>query len=312
MPRCKKQDCPYDRNGKCIENLLPNCPNLVSDAPVLENLVAAEVQKGSELDSRSSVPQYEVLHSGKKLNVAEATVILQSRPAQVVVLGGMVESGKTTLLARVFEMFQNNCVAMHRFAGSRTLADFEKLGWHATMESGAVLPTTVRTDRSENNTFLHMRLRENNGLRTTTDVLISDIPGEIFPEAVADESVCLGIHALRRADHLVLFLDGAVLRDTHDRHDPCGKVIDFVLRALQTGQIGLHTALHLVISKCDMLPKEADNGIVLFVKTTEKSFRDQFSERFGSLHIWRIAARPVHPEPVNDNYSSLPATIKNH
>ena len=225
--------------------------------------------------------------------------MLQSGPAQVVVLGGMVESGKTTLLARIFEMFQCKCVAGHRFAASRTLAEFDKLSWHATMECGATDPKTERTDRSENNLFLHLCIRAEDGSVPTMDLLIGDIPGEIFPEAVAEETVCLDLCALRRADHLVLFLDGEVLCDTANRHDPCGKVFDFVSRALQTGQIGLHTVLHLVISKCDKLPTDAASEVLSFVEKTEKMFQAQFTRRFGNLHCWRVAARPVHPvEPT--------------
>ena len=303
MPRCKLKNCPYENDGRCVENQLPNCPNLLPDE--IENPVAQEAKPLATETIRTS-PQYEALYSGKKLTAVEATQILQSRPAQVVVLGGMVESGKTTLLARLFEMFQSKRVAGHRFAASRTLAEFDKLSWHATMECGAPDPKTERTDRSENNLFLHLCIRAEDGSVPTMDLLIGDIPGEIFPEAVAEERVCLDLCALRRADHLVLFLDGEVLCDAANRHDPCGKVSDFVFRALQTGQIGRHTILHLVISKCDKLPSDAGNEVLSFVEKTEKLFQTQFTKHFGSLHFWRVAARPVHPvEPTVAEISKI-------
>jgi hypothetical protein len=291
MPRCKNTNCPYDRDGRCIENLLPNCPNLSTDAATPTDEAAPPPVETSEIPTG---PQFEDLPSGKKLTVAEATQILQSKPAQIVVLGGMVESGKTTLIARIFEMLQNSPVANHNFAASRTLAEFDKLSWHSTMESQGANPTTEHTYRSENNHFLHLRVRAVDNA-AAMDVLICDIPGEIFPEAVAEEGVCLDLCALRRADHLVLFLDGAVMCKIHDRHDPCGKILDFVDRAIQTGQIGLHTALHLVISKCDMLPQSPDDEVLLFVNSTEQSFRERYAGKFGDLKTWRIAARPVHP-----------------
>ncbi len=294
MPRCKNKNCPYDKDGRCIENLLPNCPNLSPDEAIS---VDQATSSSAEIKEFPTGPVFEDLPSGKKLTVTEATQILQSRPAQVVVLGGMVESGKTTLIARIFEMLQNNSVANHNFAASRTLAEFDKLSWHATMESQGASPTTEHTYRSENNHFLHLRVRAVDNTLTAKDVLVCDIPGEIFPEAVAEERVCLELCALRRADHLVLFLDGSVMCKIHERHDPCGKILDFVDRAMQTGQIGHHTALHLVISKCDMLPQVPDDEVLLFVKTAEQSFCERYAGKFGDLKTWRIAARPVHPVP---------------
>jgi hypothetical protein len=138
------------------------------------------------------------------------------------------------------------------------------------------------------------------------DLLIADIPGEIFPEAVAEEKVCRDLCALRRADHLVLFLDGGVLCNAANRHDHCGKVFDFVSRALQTEQIGQHTALHLVISKCDLLPKEATSEVLKFVKDIEEEFHAKFVSHFSGLRSCRIAARPVHPvDPTLEEISRL-------
>jgi hypothetical protein len=306
MPHCKLKNCPYDRDGRCVENQLPNCPNLLPDAPV--DLKHPELAGVTDVQTPSGAPTYEAFYSGKKLTADEATPILQSDP-QVVVLGGMVESGKTTLIARIFEMFQCGAIAGYRFMASRTPVEFDKLCWHATMECGAARPTTEHTYRSENNLFLHLRVRQEDEAASPTDILIGDIPGEVFPEAVAEESVCRDLYALRRANHLVLFLDSGVLCDTSKRHDHCGKVFDFVVRALQTGQVGQHTVLHLVISKCDLLPNKTASEVMLFVEKTEQKFRTKFAARVGGLSTWKLAARPVHPFPptlaaINDVFRS--------
>jgi hypothetical protein len=296
MPHCKLKHCPFDQDGRCVENQLPNCRNLVPDSsaasvsPELSNPVATETVPP---------PTHEEVYSGRKLTGDEAAPILQSNP-QLVMLGGMVESGKTTLLARIFEMFQRGTVGGFRFMTSRTPVEFDKLSWHATMECGATCPSTEHTPRSENNLLLHMRIRAVNG-SSATHLLIGDIPGEVFPEAVAEESVCRALSGLRRANHLLLFLDGAVLCDSAKRHDHCGKVFDFISRTLQTGQVGQHTVLHLVISKCDLLGKdgEVSSDVLKFVHTTERAFRTKFASRVGGIHFWRVAARPEHPfEPT--------------
>jgi len=294
MPQCKLKNCPYNRDRRCVENQLPNCPNLLPDQPAKTG--ETHQTPRPENVERTPVLTHEALYSGKKLTADEATRILQSNPAQVVVLGGMVESGKTTLLARIFEMFQCGHVAGYAVAGSLTLPEFDKLTWHATMECGATNPTTEHTYRSENNFFLHLRVRDENGLKRQSDLLIADIPGELFPEAVAEESVCKDLCALRRADHVLLFLDSEVLCDPENRHDHCGKVFDFVTRALQTEQIGHHTALHLVVSKCDRLPKDETSEVLQFLENTRRRFQEKFGSQVGGLHHWRLAARPEHPD----------------
>jgi hypothetical protein len=173
MPRCKLKNCPYDRDGRCVENQLPNCPNLLPDDPA--DLSAQVRVEPTDTQAALELPKYGELYSGKKLTESEATQILQSAASQVVVLGGMVESGKTTLLARMFEMFQCGCVAGYRFAASQTLVGFDKLSWHATMECGASSPTTEHTYRSENNLFLHLRVQAEDGSMPTMDLLIADI-----------------------------------------------------------------------------------------------------------------------------------------
>jgi hypothetical protein len=294
MARCKLKGCPYNQDGRCVENQLPNCPNLVSDG---------EEESGGEGESANATgavampldSSLEDLYSGDKLTVEEATQILQSTAAQVVVLGGMVESGKTTLIARIFEMFQAGFIADFGYTHSRTLVTFDQLSWHATMECEGATPTTEHTYRAENNLFIHLCIRRKNHLEPPVELLISDIPGEIFPEAVADEVECRNLSALARADHLVLFLDCGILRDAAERHDHCGKVSGFVSRALQTGQIGRHTIIHLVVSKCDLLPNDEASEAARFVANFIDRFQATHSSQCGGIHPWRLAARPEHP-----------------
>src|SRR5213083_1589378 len=101
MRRCKLKNCPFDRDGKCVENQLPNCPNLISDEAAADVTLADPIKQ--EREQQSQAPTHESVYSGKKMTAQEAALIFQSNPV-VIVLGGMVETGKTTLLARIFEM----------------------------------------------------------------------------------------------------------------------------------------------------------------------------------------------------------------
>lgn len=287
MRHCKLTGCPYDTSGKCLENQLPNCPNLTQDE-------AEDVQSAAppvETERTGVKPNFISVYSGRKLTTTEAAVVFQLNPF-VIVLGGMVESGKTTLIARIFEMFQQNQVDEYRFMTSKTPLEFARISWNSTMECGGSEATTEHTSRSENNLFLHLRIRPVKNSSAPLDFLFGDIPGELFPEAASDEAICRDLQALRRANHVVLFFDSNVLCDTAARHDHCGKIFSFLKMAMQTGQVGQHTVVHVIISKSDKLPKETTDEVHRYIDGVQKDFRRRFGPKVGGLHYWSVAARP--------------------
>src|SRR5256885_8695783 len=148
-------------------------------------------------------------------------------------------------------MFQLCPIQKYLFAGSKTLAAFEQLSRHATIACGADLPSTPRTPRAEAEAFLHLQVRANVADSSIRDVLINDISGEIFTDAIADQTVCESLGALYRADHLVVLLDGKVLADTARRHEQRAAARDFLTRAVQTDQVGPRTSVHIVVAKFD-------------------------------------------------------------
>src|SRR6266478_9212034 len=66
------------------------------------------------------------LPTGKELDNLEAANLQVARPVRLVVVAGPIESGKTTLIASLYELFQWSRVSDYLFAGSNTLAGFEQ------------------------------------------------------------------------------------------------------------------------------------------------------------------------------------------
>lgn len=294
MVKCKLANCTFATDGRCLEGRGNACPNLVSDD-------AVDPQKSSTVaapaTSESSTLPYtlaESLYSGLPLEIAEAREFSGRSRAIVVALAGMKESGKTSLIARLHQQFQSGPVAAYDFAGSRTLWQFENLNWLATLESGVGSPTMERSSRQYDNSFLHFTVRRPITGAQPIDLLINDISGETFPEAITVESVCQQLVCLRRADHLGLVVDGAAIADRGFRHDHCAKAKNFVQRVLQTQQIGKQTVLHLIISKLDELRKgeQADENDEAATRL-ENEFKEQFNDRVARLYTWRLAARPL-------------------
>ena len=72
-------------------------------------------------------PEFIDLPQGRELNDAAALDLAKSRPVQWIVLAGPIDSGKTTLLTSLYELFQWREVEGYAFAGSSTLPAFEEL-----------------------------------------------------------------------------------------------------------------------------------------------------------------------------------------
>ena len=225
----------------------------------------------------------------------------------MVALAGMKDSGKTSLLARILQQFQDGPVGSYDFAGSRTMLRFEELNWLSTVESRVGSPKMERTSHIYDNTFLHLTVLENADGARPVDLLLNDISGETYPDAIAAQSVCEQLVCLRRADHLAVLVDGEAIADWHLRHDQCDKARDFVQRALQTGQIGKQTVLHLVISKLDAVKCIGDvNENFEVTRRLNDQFASKFQNQVAKLHQWEIAARPKDGSlPTYDTIAKL-------
>src|SRR5205809_3572024 len=99
----------------------------------------------------------------------------------------------------------------------------------------------TRSSKRFDNSFIHLAVRTSQGGKRT-DLLLNDISGETFEEAVKEQSICDTLLSLPRADHLVVLVDGAALADAR-RHDHVAQTNDFLQRLVQGGHCGTQTAL---------------------------------------------------------------------
>src|SRR5437660_50697 len=80
----------------------------------------------ADLHSKEKTPEFIDLPQGKELSDLAALDLAKSRSVQWIVLAGPVDSGKTTLLTSLYELFQWRRVEGYAFAGSNTLPAFEE------------------------------------------------------------------------------------------------------------------------------------------------------------------------------------------
>ncbi len=298
MLRCALNDCQVEKDGRCLEGRGEACPHLLPDSGEPKAIIEPQdVGPASE-----SVPTaFEPLSKRVPLELDEARSFAQRGPCTVVALVGMPECGKTSLLARLHQLFQAGPIAGFEFAGSNSLPYFEELNWLATMESGGIgIPAMKRSSAIFDNSFLHLAVRSMaNGTRM--EILLNDIIGETFEKAIASQTECDKLIALARADHLVVVVDGEALATHTLRNYQLDQARDFVQRVLQRGQCGARTALHIVISKLDKL--KGHEGVA---DRMEEEFEARLRSTMGSVHFWRIAARPMDGSlPTTDDIGRL-------
>jgi hypothetical protein len=310
MPQCKLENCPISKDGRCLENRNGDCPNLVTSNVVASEGPLSDLPEISDSVAPVILPT-EPLYSGSPLEIVDAREFCRRSRATVVSLAGMSESGKTSLLARLYQMFQMGSIGSYDFAGSRTLYRFEELNWLAMVESGVGSPTMEKSSRRYDNSFLHLTVKKRTDVNKQIDILLNDISGETYPDVIAAETISKQLVCLQRADHLVVVVDGGAIADLDLRHDHFAKAKNFIDRVLRTGQIGQKTALHLVISKLDKLRGDGDAAENEEATSRfESECEAQFAPRVAKFHRWRIAARPMDASsPTVETIAELFTTL---
>ena len=185
---------------------------------------------------------------------------MNERPTRVVLFAGAQFSGKTTLLAKLGEMFRDGTFTGHQFAESLTLCAFERASWLATIASGVSRPDTLRTFRSENDTFYHLRVHPKNDLLRQFDILLSDLAGETFPDTLKSREFCANLGALSRADHLVVFLNCEQLVDLSHRHSETNNACEFLQQVCSVKHQLKDLRVHVIFSKWDLIENNFTEG----------------------------------------------------
>ncbi len=290
MPTCSQPKCPIATTGVCLEGHKQGCPHLLADTDA-----PPEASEDSTAAPAVQVitPEPFRFHSGEKLTAKEASRMMSSTPVTMVLCAGPQWAGKTTFLARIGEMFRNGTFKDFRFAGSKTLCAFERVTWLATTESGAGQPDTKRTYRAEKDTFVHIQVQPAAKAEKTFDLLITDLPGEIFPAVLSTKEICDEQLAVSRADHLIFFVDCGSIIDKAKRHSERDGAVRFLSQVQKCRHEPTRLQVTVVFSRWDKITasdnqQEHDD----YCKVIENDIRQRFVSVFGGLCFDRVAARP--------------------
>lgn len=281
---CANPDCRVAEDGKCVEGFeLDACPHYGHAPEVLndEDMVAEE----SRAEAAIALP------GADTLTPDQVTWLLRAGETRIIAIIGPSDAGKTSLIASLYDLFQEGPVAGIDFARSRSLQAFEHACHDARAASRRGVPHINRTPRGEVR-FYHLDVG-GGAAGAALALAIGDRAGEEYRGAADDPSVVTGFAEVRRADSLALLVDGERLLDAGARHN-LRHEITMILQALIDGAaVKVGQRLALVLTKLDAIEAspEAERAEADFrgiVTNLERLFGDVFS----SVEPFRIAASP--------------------
>jgi hypothetical protein len=257
----------------------------MSDAPTAGSTEVSPIPRIDE------VPAFVDLHAGNELSNDDADTVTLRAPVHLVVFAGAAASGKTTLLASIYERFSEGEFAGFQFAGSRSLLGFEQICYLNRIASGGSRPDTPRTVPSDEPAYYHLALRGMRPGEQRRHVLLSAISGELFRLAKNSREDCERLTFLRRANTIAVLVDGARLAVPAERTNAQSDASSILESFIDAKMLGERCRVEFVFSKLDRIV-EAGEAAVQFLNTTQRKFEAKFRERIPHLAFRRIAARP--------------------
>jgi hypothetical protein len=237
---CANRDCRVSESGRCVEGLeLSKCTFYGRAPEPIETADAVGENEGGL-----------VLSGADTLTPERASGVLRSCEARVIAIIGPKDAGKTSLIASLYDLFQEGPVRGAEFARSETLHAFELACHDARAASRRGEPDMQRTPHGEVR-FYHLRLADGPagpGLA----LLMADRAGEEYRSA-ADAPDTSSFPEVARADTITVLVDGQRLQDTSERHNLRSEIVMMLQALVDGGVVRLGQHLVLVLTKLDVI-----------------------------------------------------------
>lgn len=304
--RCEQDGCPFAESGKCLEGLPSGegCPHLVpidtDDAD--HEAAAAESPADDEPptpDAAANTSPQEAdplieLGGDESLSLVGADEVAARYGAQVILIAGEFNAGKTTLIAHTYGQFLEGPFCGWNFAGSVSLI---ALDLRLSGARGPDGPPTVPHTVDEGMRLLDLRL---SALETADQVslLISDIKGEFVSHVIDGAPVMEELPLAARADKAAIVVDGSLVADPYERQNALhrARLLIGSLTDPSASQFERGRPMAIVLTKLDQLD---DAGRAWF-EAEAAGLRDYVAARGHPATVLLTAAEPAPPDGLSE------------
>lgn len=292
--RCNQQGCPFNTSGECLESISPveECPYFYIAESNIENKKDLLVEKNDVNEDNSVnelIEDHVHLFSGEEIEPNEIKNISFHYPITLIMVIGESDSGKTTMLSTLFDLFQERPFADMYFSGSKTQIGFEKRCYLSRVNSGRVNPDTERT-KSKSLAFLHLALRNQNLLTPRKHLLLSDVSGELFASALNTNEDMQRLGIIKKSDYILYIIDGKRLVDLETRQNAKTNVEIFIRRAIENGLINSNSNIDFAFSKWDLII--GNEKAMNFQQKVIQSLERLLTDAGVKANFYRISSRP--------------------
>lgn len=217
-----------------------------------------ELDRNSPTRSDAPSPPPTLVTSPDAITLERARALSGRRGARLVLVMGESGTGKTTLLAALWQrLLERGELGGHALAGSRTALGFERRAHWQRLAARAGAPSMPPTEPTE--AMLHLRVRGPEG--KLVELLLSDLAGEQFERVREGRSLLAELPWAARADRVVVLVDGAAL-DAPGESEVAVTRAERLLLALQTsGAVRASARIALVLTKADRLGGSGEQAL---------------------------------------------------
>ncbi|MDQ0396402.1 TRAFAC clade GTPase domain-containing protein [Labrys monachus] len=282
---CANRDCRIAQGGKCVEGQddLAKCPYYGREPE--------EIDDEQDDDSQNAAAAFDGVHlpDALPLESGRADKVLAMLPSRMIGVIGVHDSGKTSVIAGLFDLLQLGPVSDCTFAGSSTLHGFEIICHDARVASDRDEPHSERTKRGEVR-FYHIDVRREGALQS---LLIADRSGEEYEEVADLAANAIGMFELRRADVITVLVDGRRLALPSDRADVMGAIPLIIQGMIENGAFLRKPNLAIVLTKNDAVQiSPRKDRVEQDFRALADSVRDAFADHFGEFGSFVTSASP--------------------
>ena len=282
---CANPDCRIGETGRCVEGFeLSACPHYGREPEV-----PSDTNRGS--DEKSSESSSIGLPGADTLTPAEASRLLRRSDARIIAIIGPRDAGKTSLIASLYDLFQEGPVLEIGYAQSQTLQAFERACHDARAVSRRNAPHIYRTPLSGVR-FYHLDLGGGSAGHRLA-LILGDRAGEEYQGVADDASVAMTFPEVRRADSLTVLVDGQRLLDSGARHNLRSEIRMILQGFVDGGAVRVGQRLALVLTKSDLV---RDSSQMARAMGDFASLKNNIQQIFGSvfsvIQLFETAASP--------------------